>query len=254
MSQHSADEMEIIRQFSQGFQEVKEMGFVKSHRKNNTGIGKTFEDLMGVPENNIQDVDFMDLIEIKTKRLESESMLTIFTLAPTYPEKSNSHLRDTYGMIEEGDKFKRLHTTMTALNYNNFGKNLGFKLECDDNEEKIYIRILDKTTNTVVDDEIYYTYEKLRDVITKKCANVAYVVAESRTTEEGEEFHFTSANLLTGFTFEKFLEAVKNGIIKYDIRIGSYKSGKNIGKIHDHGSGFRIQKNEITSLFTVTEL
>lgn len=254
MSQHSADEIEIIRQFTQGFQKIKEMGFVKSHRKNNTGIGKTFEDLMGVPENNIQDVDFMDLIEIKTKRLESESMLTIFTLAPTYPKKSNSYIRDKYGMVEEGGMYKKVHTTMTALDYNNFGPNLGFKLECDDKEERIYLRTLDKTTNTVFDDEIYYTYEKIREVITKKCGNVAYVVAESRKTEEGEEFHFTSAKLLTGCTFEKFLDAVKRGIVKYDIRIGSYKSGKNIGKIHDHGSGFRIHKNEISSLFTVTEL
>lgn len=88
----------------------------------------------------------------------------------------------------------------------------------------------------------------------KKCANIAYVVAESRKIEDEEEFHFTSARILTGCTFENFINAVKNGTIKYDIRIGSYKSGKSKGKVHDHGSGFRIRKNDISSLFTVTEL
>lgn len=253
-SDHSQEEKEIIRQFISGFKKVKEMGFVSSHRKNNTGIGKTFEDLMGIQENNIQDVDFMNLIEIKTKRLESESMLTLFTLAPTYPKKSNGYLRDTYGMVDEGGIYKKLHTTITALEYNNFGENLGFKLECNDEEERIYIRVMDKRTNTIFNDNIYYTYDKIREVISKKCANIAFVVADTRKNNDKEEFHFTSAKLLTGCTFKSFLCAVKDGRVKYDIRIGSYKSGKNKGKVHDHGSGFRIRKNEISSLFNITEL
>lgn len=56
---------------------------------------------MGVTENNIQDVDFMNLIEIKTKRFGFESMITLFTCATTYPAGGNTYLRDTYGMISE---------------------------------------------------------------------------------------------------------------------------------------------------------
>lgn len=37
------------------FKEVKKLGFVPSHRKNNTGIGKTFEDYVGVVENNLDE-------------------------------------------------------------------------------------------------------------------------------------------------------------------------------------------------------
>ena len=32
------------------FNRIKSLGFAKSHRTNNTGIGKTFEDLLGVGE------------------------------------------------------------------------------------------------------------------------------------------------------------------------------------------------------------
>lgn len=32
-------------------------------------------------------------------------------------------------------------------------------------------------------------------------------------------------------------------------RIGSYKSGRNIGKPHDHGSGFRIKEYNICKLY-----
>lgn len=41
----------------EAFYKVKTMGWVKSHRRNNTGIGKTFEDCIGVIENNLNEPD-----------------------------------------------------------------------------------------------------------------------------------------------------------------------------------------------------
>ena len=35
--------------------EIKEMGYIKTHRAGDTGIGKTLEDLLGIKENNIPD-------------------------------------------------------------------------------------------------------------------------------------------------------------------------------------------------------
>lgn len=43
----------------EAFNAVKKLGYVKSNRKNNTGIGKTFEDYVGVIENNIDEADFI---------------------------------------------------------------------------------------------------------------------------------------------------------------------------------------------------
>ncbi len=37
-----------------------------------------------------------------------------------------------------------------------------------------------------------------------------------------------------------------------DIRIGSYKSGKNKGKTHDHGTGFRIKPSDLGLLYART--
>lgn len=42
--------------FIEDFNLVKSKGFIESHRKHNTGIGKTFEDLVNVVENNDQSV------------------------------------------------------------------------------------------------------------------------------------------------------------------------------------------------------
>lgn len=40
------------------------------------------------------------------------------------------------------------------------------------------------------------------------------------------------------------------GRIMVDIRIGSYKTGDKIGKTHDHGTGFRIQSQHLTELYS----
>ena len=34
-----------LKEFIELFEKVKELGFIKSHRTHNTGIGKTFEDI-----------------------------------------------------------------------------------------------------------------------------------------------------------------------------------------------------------------
>ncbi len=56
-----------LEEFRQKFQELKNRGFVKSLRKGPTGIGYTFETLMGLDENNLALPD-IDGIEIKAHR------------------------------------------------------------------------------------------------------------------------------------------------------------------------------------------
>lgn len=49
------------------FKEVKSLEYVPSNRANNTGIGKTFEDYIGVVENNLDEPDLAGF-EIKSHR------------------------------------------------------------------------------------------------------------------------------------------------------------------------------------------
>lgn len=58
------------------FHTIKNLGFVKSRRSNNTGIGKTFEDYIGVIENNLEEPDFAGF-EIKSHRSMSQSYITL---------------------------------------------------------------------------------------------------------------------------------------------------------------------------------
>jgi hypothetical protein len=40
-------------EFQRRIAQIKGMGYVQSHRKGDTGVGKTLEDLLGITENNL---------------------------------------------------------------------------------------------------------------------------------------------------------------------------------------------------------
>ncbi len=73
------------------------MGWVKTHRSGDTGVGKTLEDLLNIKENNIQGPDF-GVYVLKSSRKNSTSMLTIFTMSPA-SRRANSLLCQKYGYI-----------------------------------------------------------------------------------------------------------------------------------------------------------
>ena len=64
-----------LNDFIEEFEKVKAMGWIKTHRAGPTGIGKTLEDLLGIPENNLDEPDFGDY-ELKSARKNSNSMLS----------------------------------------------------------------------------------------------------------------------------------------------------------------------------------
>jgi len=71
------------------------MGYIKTHRIGDTGIGKTLEDLLGISENNIAGPDF-DIYELKSARKLTSSMLTLFTKVPQ-PKGANKTLLELFG-------------------------------------------------------------------------------------------------------------------------------------------------------------
>lgn len=237
----------------EAFKNVKDMGWIESRRSNNTGIGKTFEDYIGVKENNIDEPDLFGF-EIKSHRVVSQSYVTLFTKSPSYPKKANSYLKDNFGEFYPNSQLKRLHTSIFANSYNNCLRKFSFRLINDKPNKKVYISIIEKNSKTLLDQTVYYTYNDIEKALTKKLKNLFLVYADSRYNENNkEEFLFKSAIIYTNPSINKFLDMLDNGEIMYDIRIGSYKNGKNEGKTHDHGSGFRIKECNIYKLYETME-
>lgn len=109
--------IETLEDFIREFKKIKALGWIETHRSGPTGIGKTLEDLLGIPENNIDGPDFGDY-ELKSCRLDSKSMLTIFTKTPQ-PKGAANTLRMTFGYCSDtyDNDEKVLHATLSANRY-----------------------------------------------------------------------------------------------------------------------------------------
>jgi hypothetical protein len=231
--------------------QIKAMGYVQSHRKGDTGIGKTLEDLLDITENNIAGPDFATY-ELKAGRKESVSMLTLFTKAPL-PASANKRLLEVFGYAQRkvprnhkqlslADKEvneskipvedKELHVTVDALKPNSVGLKLGVR------ENKLSIEN-DKGV------EAYWDNDTLKEAFGKKYHGLVYVLADHKIEGCTEYFWFNEALLLDGFSFERFSELVVEGRLKVDIRIGHYPDGR----LHDHGTGFRILPKYLPQCF-----
>ncbi len=185
--------MKNIEKLKSEFYRIKNLNYVKNTRPKNKdgGIGNTFEDLLGVEENNKKEADF-EGVEIKSQRYLNKSYISLFTKSPDYPNRANTYLREKYGEV--------------------------------------------------------------RDLIaSSKLQNLFLVFAEIKKEDNVDYCHFSKASIFYDFSFSKFLEQIEKGNIQFDIRIGVHNSGKNYGKTHDHGSGFRIKKEFFNTLYSSYE-
>lgn len=232
--------------------EIAEAGWHKSTRSGNTGIGKTFEDLLNKEEDNHDLPDFQD-IEIKTHETASASMLTLFTKSPTNPRGANTMLRNSYGKKDDyGNKI--LHATVSGNRITNSKEyNFNFKIKVDREEKVVTLLVYDGSQN-MINDSVYWSFEALQTQITKKLKYLAIISAESKI-ENGEKYYsYKDIDLVTGLSIEGLCQAIENGDLKIDIRIGAYHSGKKIGKTHDHGTAFRINVEKLLNYCKVKRI
>ncbi len=215
---------------------IEKMGFVKTHRSGNTGIGKTLEDLLGIKENNIPLHDIADVAELKTGRQGSSSMLTLFTLEPLPKGGARDKiLLDDFGYSKrDNGRSKELHSTLLCKRYNN--QTLKLCVEKD----KIRIQGKGRRLN------IYWDVTSVEDKFTKKLPAVVYVLAEAKIVGGIEHFHFNEAYLLKGFSFELFKQMVMKDEILVDLRM-YYKPN---GSVRNHGTAFRVKINKLDNCFT----
>ncbi len=124
------------------------------------------------------------------------------------------------------------------------------KLKVDRRHKKLDLVINDlKDKNLSI---ISWDFETLKKASTK-IKNLFLVFAETKTVNKKNQYHFTSGEIYKDFVFEKFLKEIEKGGVMFDIRIGVYNSGKNYGKTHDHGSGFRVKAKNFKNLYKTYE-
>ena len=236
-----------IDEFIEKYTQICNMGWIKTHRSGPTGIGKTLEDLLGIIENNIDGPDFGDY-ELKSCRLDSNSMLTIFTKTPQ-PQGAANTLRMTFGYSSDAydNDEKVLHSTLSADRFVTVA-DTGHSLKVSCSDTKISIIAEDGK------EYAYWTRDKLKEAFEKKYkGKFVYAKAHSRGSGANEEFKFVEAYEVSGFDYDAFVSLLEQGKIYIDLRIGQYHGGAKDGQTHDHGTGFRIKENDQSLLLKINK-
>lgn len=241
--------MITIEEFKEKFIEIRNMGWIRTHRAGTTGIGKTLEDLLGIDENNIQGPDFGQY-ELKSMRKNANSMLTLITKSPDEPAGANTQLRLNYGYSSSAydNDEKVLHSTLSATRFTPIA-NTGHSLKVSCTEERI--NIINENYEVVAS----WLIDNLKAVMDRKLSDqFVFVRASSRGTGVNEEFLYEDAYLLDGFNSQSIIDLINEGQIFVDLRIGQYHSGPNRGKTHDHGTGFRIFERSHYLIFNIRRI
>jgi hypothetical protein len=200
---------------------IRKKGWVQSHRASDTGIGKTVEDLLGIPENNLGEPDctYQGVpYEVKSRRLKTKSMLTLFTL-----EAGTRHLDDValirkYG-YRNGKNRPALKITLKPSTFTR----QGLKLEVNDQS----IAIADRTG--------YKPWIWTTSDIHLKLRNLCVIRAETRKMGQTESFLIHDAFLATNLDTKRFFELVDDGKVTIDLRMHLKPSGAS----RNRGTGFR---------------
>ena len=246
-------EQEVIDELLTKFTEIATQGWIESHRQHNTGIGKTFEDLLEKVEDNLGEPDYKG-IELKTHRKNSNSFTTLFTACPDGPNPSeNTRLRETYGEIDTDSGLKTLHTSIFATRKTTYFNKFKFQMEVNYEDKKIYLLVFNMNEE-LLEKITFWTFDSLNKKLEKKLKILALVDSKSKKENGKELFKYDKITICKFKNFDKFLKAVVDGKIMLDIRIGVYKSGQYFGKTHDHGTGFRIKESDLECLYDIFEL
>lgn len=222
-----------LEKFKQEFQNLKQQGFVKSLRKGPTGVGFTFETLLGLRENNLALPD-IDNIEIKAHRNNSKSMITLFTFNKKAWQINPLEAIRKYGSQDDNGRLGMYYTMSLTPNSS------GLFLSVNDTEISVQ-----HTSGEVI--AIWQLLE-LANRFVEKIPALLFVSAHTEEKNGSEYFHYYRAQLMRETSAKLLSELFKTGNLLVDLRLHDKET-----RARNHGTGFRVFEDKLSLLFKKIE-
>ena len=221
-----------LNTFKQKYQEIKSRGYIKSHRKGNTGVGHTLEQELGLTENCISGPDLTGN-ELKAARKGAGGKQTLFTKEGDWVVTQKDYIAQ-YGFPHTthiGEMSGQSTVTKTV------------------NKRGLFIKTTDDYCAVMHGDTIIvkWDWESLVDQFAKKFPACVKVFAEVQKRDGVEYFHYNEAYHFIGTDKNLFRTAIENDMIAIDIRM---RTQNKIGKsIRNRGTAFRMNHGKMEALF-----
>ena len=230
------EQSEAVPVLLKAFDQVKDQGYIRTLRAGSTGVGYTFETLLGIEENNDSGPDFMG-IELKCFRMkdsQTDEKKNLFLKEPQWTDGSqnmNERLR-RYGYFDEEKQRQALFSTATYTQNSH-----GLKLSVDEEGEWVY---LDYNGEHIA----RYDFTTIKDRLDEKLTEAAFIGAKRRGRGVAEEFHYQTLTYYTTPSVREFIALIKSGHVKLEIRMRERKN---------YGTCFRVMESKLTDLYARAE-
>lgn len=218
------------------FDNVKSMGFVETKRTGDTGIGYTFEELIGIRANSNKTPDYKG-IEIKCsrskqpkeKRKAPSGKQTLFSLIPNWGKAGDRRgLVEAYGEPDPVKNRISIYCTIKVI-----PNPKGWNLEINEEEQTIYVCYKGQRV-------VYYDMNDLRNALESKHKESVFITAETRLNDnKNEEFYYDSVVHCREVLFSEYIALIKENLAGLDFAIHSKD-----GKVRDHGFLWRIDNKK----------
>ncbi|MDP2751512.1 MAG: MvaI/BcnI family restriction endonuclease [Rhodocyclaceae bacterium] len=221
------------------FDEIHSKGWIDSLRSGDTGIGYTFETLLGIKENNDKCADFRG-IEIKCKQIKESSnrcgKINLFQQAPTWAEKLSALERlQRIGQQNEHGHY-RCHSQVTTMK-----NNIGLRLNTDKPFERI----------DLLQNEIslgFWPFSNLEQRLQEKHSRAVFIKAKVSNVSERQRFQYEELVYCERPSIQQFNELVDNRKIVFEFMMSEQENKK----VRNHGYPWRLSnENYLNQLFSL---
>ncbi|MGD0597560.1 MAG: MvaI/BcnI family restriction endonuclease [Sedimentisphaerales bacterium] len=251
--------------------EISKTGWLKSVKdtidaRNDGAVGNTLEDLLGIEENNLPIPNASEW-ELKGQRKNTSSLITFKHTEPS-PQALKfvpKILLPKYGWKHKlaGSKHPISEMSFRSTTYGTRYNKRGFKININRSDRKIifvfepnesdkskpeiitWLKQVDERIGLgALNPEPYWGFDDLRNIIGQKMKNCFYVVADSKIEKGHEFFKYIELYILSGFSFDKFIDAIEDGfvLVDFDARTG-----------HNHGTKFRLKQGYFSKVYNNVE-
>ena len=215
--------------------EIKNMGWVDSLRKGDTGVGYTLETLLGIDENNDSAADIDGKFEIKGMRKDSNSLKTHFSQRPIWIVKPRDIIRKYGQQCSENPERINCYSTLQC------GKETPQGLKLEVRNSNLFL----KGANN--EDLAKYPLEVIHFRYEQKFTDMVMVLAD-RQKQRGkpERFLYNEAYHCNNLSLTKVIKLLKQGKMKVDLRMWL---NKDTNRLRDRGTAFRMKREETKELY-----
>ena len=228
---------DALTEFVQLFDGVASRGFVSSLRAGDTGIGYTFETLVGVEENNDQTADFRG-IEIKCKQTKenegNQGKINLFQKGPRWNRRASGKERVRLLGRPNCDGHYECHSQVSTT-ANNLGLKLGSSCE---------------QINLLRNDESigYWTHSMLAKRLKEKHSRAVFVKADVRMSAGQQCFHYKELVYCQSPSIDRFVDLVQNRKIVFEFLMSERENGR----VRNHGYPWRLTREDyLSDLFSL---